>query len=161
MSAHEIRRVVAQHDGSGRATFSSDTALEMTPIGGAGSFNATIWATDRAPADNMDPRDLAAELKGLGMDGGTAFRILDVSPDEATPMHRTVTLDYVIITKGEIDLELDSGETRTLRTGDVMIQRGTNHRWINRSGEWTQMVAILISAKPVEVDGMILDEVHI
>ena len=63
--------------------------------------------------------------------------------------------------KGEIDLELEGGDTRTVQAGDFVVQRGTNHRWINRSGDWMQMVAILVSARPVLIGGEELPEIHI
>ncbi|WP_156681191.1 cupin domain-containing protein [Sphingomonas profundi] len=156
-----VRRVIAQHDAHGHARFAIDERLEPSPIGARGSSNATVWATDRAPADNQDPRDLAGSLTGLGMDGGTAIRVINVSPGEETPMHRTISVDYVVITHGSIDLELDGGDVRTLHAGDVVVQRGTSHRWINRSGDWARMVAVLVSAAPVVIDGSVLAEVHI
>ena len=58
---------------------------------------------------------------------GTAIRILDVAPTEETAMHRTLSVDYVVITKGDIDLDLEGGEVRTVREGDIIVQRGTNH----------------------------------
>lgn len=158
---HTVRRIVAQHDETGRARFAIDERINMPPIGGQGSFSSLMWVTDCTPADNMDPRDLRADLSSLVSDGGTAIRVLDVSPTEETPMHRTVSVDYVIITKGEIDLELEGGEVLTVHAGDIVIQRGTNHRWVNRSGAWMQMVAILIAAQPVRVDGNLFAEVHI
>jgi quercetin dioxygenase-like cupin family protein len=158
---HAVRRIVAQHDETGRARFAIDEQVDMPPIGGRGSFSSLMWVTDRTPSDNMDLRDLRGDLASLVSEGGTAVRVLDVSPTEETPMHRTVSIDYVIITKGEIDLELEGGEVLTVRAGDILIQRGTNHRWVNRSGEWMQMVAILIAAQPVLVDGRVLAEVHI
>jgi quercetin dioxygenase-like cupin family protein len=158
---HAVRRIVAQHDETGRARFAIDERIDMPPIGGQGSFSSLMWVTDRTPADNMDQRDLLGNLASLVSEGGTAIRVLDVSPTEETPMHRTVSVDYVIITKGEIDLELEGGEVRTVHAGDIVIQRGTNHRWVNRSGAWMQMVAILIAAQPVLIDGRLLSEVHI
>lgn len=158
---HQVRRIVAQHDRTGRACFAVDESVELPPFGGRGSRSSLFWVTDAMPVDNMDERDLREGLGSLVSDGGTAIRVLDVAPTEDTPMHRTLSVDYVIITKGEIDLELEGGELRTAREGDIIVQRGTSHRWINRSGAWMQMVAILIAAKQVEIDGKGLEEVHI
>jgi hypothetical protein len=58
-------------------------------------------------------------------------------------MHRTETVDYGIVLEGELTLILDVGET-VVRTGDVVIQRGTNHGWANRSGRHCRIAFILI-----------------
>jgi naringenin degradation protein FdeH len=58
-------------------------------------------------------------------------------------MHRTETIDYGIVIAGEITLVLDKGET-LLKEGDVVIQRGTNHAWANRSGKPCRMLFILV-----------------
>lgn len=68
---------------------------------------------------------------------GHLLRILEVFPAKdggrPTAMHRTSTLDYVVVIEGEIVLTLDDGDV-TLRQGDVVVQRGTDHAWENRSG---------------------------
>jgi mannose-6-phosphate isomerase-like protein (cupin superfamily) len=67
---------------------------------------------------------------------GHLLRILDIYPPQEggkrTVMHRTRTLDYVVVIEGEVVLLLDDSEV-TLRKGDVVVQRGTNHAWENRS----------------------------
>ena len=61
-------------------------------------------------------------------------------------MHRTRTLDYIVLLSGEITLLLDDSDV-VLRAGDVVIQRGTNHAWSNRSGKPVRMLYILIDGK--------------
>lgn len=76
-------------------------------------------------------------------------------------MHRTVSLDYGVVLEGEIELVLDSGESRVLKRNDISVQRGTNHIWRNRSQtEWGRMLFVSQEAKPVEVNGKILDYSH-
>ncbi|TPQ35600.1 cupin domain-containing protein [Bradyrhizobium guangdongense] len=76
-----------------------------------------------------------------------------VRPDSPHPlMHRTETVDYGIVISGEITLVLDKGEAN-LKAGDVVIQRGTNHAWANRSGQPCRMLFML-------VDGQFSDEVN-
>lgn len=58
-------------------------------------------------------------------------------------MHRTQSVDYGIVLPGEVVLALDDTET-VLRVGDVVVQRGTNHRWENRSGQTARMAFILV-----------------
>jgi len=61
-------------------------------------------------------------------------------------MHRTETVDYGIILEGEIVLIVDEGET-LVKAGDIVIQRGTNHGWSNRSGKNCRVAFILIDGK--------------
>lgn len=69
-------------------------------------------------------------------------------------MHRTQSLDYGIVVAGEIQLELDSGEKRIMRVGDVAVQRGTMHAWRNTSStEWARMVFVLIESEKVNAGG--------
>ncbi len=59
-------------------------------------------------------------------------------------MHKTDTLDVIIVINGEIDLLLDDGEAASLKAGDVVIQRATNHAWVNRGSQTALLVAVLI-----------------
>jgi quercetin dioxygenase-like cupin family protein len=65
-------------------------------------------------------------------------------------MHRTETLDYALVLSGEVDMELDDSTT-SLKAGDVIIQRGTNHSWINRGTEVARIAFILVDAKPLGI----------
>lgn len=65
-------------------------------------------------------------------------------------MHRTETIDYVIVIEGEIDMEMDNS-TVSLKQGDVMVQRGTNHAWVNRSGARARVAFVLIDAEPLGI----------
>lgn len=88
---------------------------------------------------------------------GSYFRYVSIPPDkdlgipekianEAHPlMHKTDTLDYIIILSGELYLILDEEET-LLKTGDIVIQKGTNHAWSNRSDQPCVQLAILLDA---------------
>ena len=61
-------------------------------------------------------------------------------------MHRTQSIDYAIVLAGEIDMLLDEGKEINLKAGDVLVQQGTNHAWINRSGKTCRIAFILIDA---------------
>jgi uncharacterized cupin superfamily protein len=65
-------------------------------------------------------------------------------------MHRTESIDYVIVLDGEIDMDMDNS-TVTLKAGDVMVQRGTNHAWANRSKARARVAFVLIDAEPLGV----------
>jgi len=74
----------------------------------------------------------------------------DIQPGNTPVMHRTETLDYVLVLSGEIDMQLDDSTTR-LKAGDIVIQRGTNHAWINRGTEVARIAFILVDAKPLGI----------
>ena len=85
------------------------------------------------------------------------MRIVDMKPGGESLMHRTQSLDYGVVLDGEIELVLDSGESRTLKRSDVAIQRGTNHMWKNKSQtEWGRMLFVTLESKPIEVNGKVL-----
>jgi quercetin dioxygenase-like cupin family protein len=89
----------------------------------------------------------------LGSGSGSVLRIGVFAPGTRSPMHRTESLDYGICLEGECDMELDGGETVTVRAGDVIVQRGTNHLWHNRSDAPCRFAWILLDAQLVEIDG--------
>jgi len=93
---------------------------------------------------------------GTTLDNGTVFRILELQPDNIPRVHRTDSLDYAVIMSGEIDMELETGDITHLKAGDVVVQRGTVHNWINRGPEPCVIAFVLIAAKPVEVAGKVL-----
>jgi quercetin dioxygenase-like cupin family protein len=64
-------------------------------------------------------------------------------------MHKTSSVDYIILISGEVDLLLDAGEAKGLKPGDVVVQRGTNHAWVNTGSEPALLVAVLADAAPV------------
>jgi quercetin dioxygenase-like cupin family protein len=63
-------------------------------------------------------------------------------------MHTTRTVDYIVVLSGRVTLLLDKGEVE-LKPCDVVVQRGSNHGWVNRGTEPAVMAAILIDAKPL------------
>ncbi|GAP91711.1 putative cupin domain protein [Rosellinia necatrix] len=82
--------------------------------------------------------------------GGATVWYIDIPPGAGSPLHRTISLDFVTIIDGELQLMLDSGETRLMKPGDIIIQRGTMHRWTNLSTDrWARMVGILSESEPI------------
>lgn len=80
-------------------------------------------------------------------------------PGAQGAMHRTESLDYIIVVEGEVELRLDSGETRKVRRGDVVVQRGTMHAWKNTGEGWSRLMCCLLSAEAVRLeDGRVLEE---
>lgn len=159
----QVRRIVTGHDADGKAVVASDERLTAVSRGiGANIAGCQIWSTDRMPVDNSPAAD-AAQRAGfvtrhnyVGTGEGTVFRVTEWAPGHARFTHRTETVDYAILLSGEIDLELDDGEVVHLKPGDVVVQRGTIHTWVNRGSVPAVTAFILIDAKPAEVHGEIL-----
>jgi quercetin dioxygenase-like cupin family protein len=80
-------------------------------------------------------------------------RITEFAPGAPKFMHRTETVDYAILLSGECDLELDDGKTVHLKQGDIVVQRGTMHAWVNNGSQPCTFAFILIDAEPVEAGG--------
>jgi len=73
-------------------------------------------------------------------------------------MHRTVTLDYCVVLKGEIVLILEGGKEVVLKEGDTLVQRGTMHAWLNKTDEWCRVLVVMLGAEKVRCeDGRVLD----
>ncbi|MBL8665443.1 MAG: cupin domain-containing protein, partial [Candidatus Odyssella sp.] len=62
---------------------------------------------------------------------------------------KTASVDYIVILSGEIWALMDEGEV-LMKPGDVLIQRGTNHAWSNRSDKPCRFLAVLVDAAPLE-----------
>lgn len=153
-----VQRVVTGHDRDGRAIFKSEEVepTRMIPTGDA-SF-LLIWTTESVPADNNDETDGREREAGLTINQGSVVRIVDMLPGKQSPMHRTNSIDYGIVLKGEIELELDDGAKRTVREGGIIIQRGTNHLWRNTTDQPCRIAFILIEAPAYMHDGEPLPE---
>ena len=141
-----VRRVVTGHNAAGRSVIAIDEVM-------SGERFTVVWTTDKSPADNLDPADGGARKVGLVQPGGSVLRIGEMEPDRHSAMHRTHSVDYGIVLEGEIDMEVDDGATVHLQQGDVVVQRGTIHAWINRSDKPCKMAWILIHAEPIVISG--------
>ena len=153
MTAQPIRRIVTGHDDAGSAKVIIDGAAQNIRSNRPGSYTTLMWATDSMPCDmpvGEKVEDMGDRKLGTYPPvNGTRFMISEYPPSNKPIMHRTETIDYIIVLSGKIDMELDEGRMVTLNTGDVMVQRGTNHAWINRYDEICRMAFVLIDAKPL------------
>jgi quercetin dioxygenase-like cupin family protein len=156
---NKIRRVVTGHSENGKATFVSDNQFETVVIPTGDAAMATIWTTTTVPADLNDDTDGRNRDAGTTLKGGSVIRIVDMLPNASSPMHRTNSIDYGIILSGTIELELENHEIKTLSQGDIIVQRGTIHKWRNPSDtEVCRIVFILTEAKPFQFNGEPLAE---
>jgi mannose-6-phosphate isomerase-like protein (cupin superfamily) len=172
-----VRRVLTGHDAEGRSSFIADgpapNVKEMSAMPGLALTD--LWETTGAPASNAGDEDAAARPVHLEPPrNGTILRIVEFPPDAAwrnrtdgrdgfksigaghaqdkasadPMMHKTSTVDYIIVLKGEITAVMETGE-KLLRAGDILVQRGTNHSWSVRGDEPCIVAAVLVSAKPL------------
>jgi len=141
--------VVTGHDAAGTAKVVFDGEAANVRSSGRGRTSTLIWCTDATPAGiaiGESIEDMGARTLGTPPPpNGTRFTINEIAPGTSGAFHRTETLDYVIVISGEIDMELDDGCV-TLTAGDVLIQRGTAHRWMNRGTIPARIAFFLIDA---------------
>lgn len=144
-----LRRIVTTHDSDGKAVIMSDGLAPQRGIGGRGNVSTLAWGTGETPADIWSPEDFGLRDNEIEPPSrGSWFRVIDYPPGMPGRMHRTDTVDYVVCMEGEIDMDLDDGATVHMTKGDVMIQAGTNHSWINNSTGPCRIAFMLLDAKP-------------
>src|SRR5215472_4355645 len=177
--AKSVRRVVTGHDIDGRSTFLIDAPTPHVFQRTKGSAIVhELWETARTPADNRGNADVIARGHRLAPpQNGSVFRVIEYPPDserlaafaheEKLPddgsgraqasdrnnprhagFHKTATIDYAIVLSGEIYAMMDDGQV-LLKAGDVLVQRGTNHAWSNRSDATAVVAFVLIDAAPL------------
>jgi quercetin dioxygenase-like cupin family protein len=156
--ALQVRRVITGHDGGGKAVVKIDEVAKHLYQGRLGATVCNVWTTEGFPVNNDSDVDAGMRKVGTTIKSGTIFRILEFAPGLAPRNHRTDSIDYIVVMSGEIDMELDD-TTVHLKAGDVMVQRGTIHNWINRGTEPCVLAVILIDAKSVEAGGKLLPAV--
>lgn len=169
-----VRRLVTGHRADGRSTVLLDGAAPNVKQRQAGNASTLLWVTDECPAQVSRSGDRAAREIGVPPPArGSIFRIAEFPPgvggevrdNEAVlrdfgigpdvkpghpprhpAIHRTRSLDYVVVLEGEITLLLDDSEL-TLAAGDVVVQQGTNHAWINRGAATCRLAMVFIDAE--------------
>ena len=173
--SENVRRVVTTIDKNDKAVVLTDAPIPHKKVRAqAQTVSRLVWVTDETPADLSGTKDRAAiDLGIMPPRGGSAFRIVEFPPETAEmrkldpttmhhslgdgaprrglpprhpAMHRTRTVDYAVVMAGEIDMLLDEQEIH-LKAGDVLVQQGTNHAWVNRGIEPCRIAFVLIDAK--------------
>jgi quercetin dioxygenase-like cupin family protein len=150
-----LRRIVTGHDATGRAVVKIDEISKNQPSGRPGRSACVVWTTESFPVDNTGDADEGLRNVGTTLKNGTVFRVVEFAPGVLPRVHRTDSIDYAVVMSGEIDMELDDS-TVHLKAGDVLVQRGTIHNWVNRGSAPCVIAFILIDAKPVEIGGKTL-----
>ena len=173
--ARTIRRVVTGHDENGRAVCVSDdtTSNILQRSSRPGVTLTNLWKCETSPAEyDGEEETVGGPFVLRPPEGGSVFRIIEFEPEDAEVlktldgkaafeemgasdaivedarhpfMHRTNSVDYAVILSGEITMLLDDSDVQ-LKAGDVVVQRGTNHAWSNRSKETCQIAFVLVDA---------------
>jgi mannose-6-phosphate isomerase-like protein (cupin superfamily) len=175
-----IRRVVTGHNAEGKSVFIKDDHAPHVYSRTSGSAVVTeLWETRASPASNEGNDEVTNHPFQLAPPkGGTVFRIIHYPPDKTRlaalkkeramgedgsglhaaadrdnprhpGFHKTDSVDYAIVLQGEIVAMMDEGEV-LLKQGDVLIQRGTNHAWSNRTSHVATLAFVLVDAKPLK-----------
>ena len=171
-----VRRIVTGHDAAGRSTFlMNGPAPKIFEVGSGGTRVMELWETRTSPATNAGSEEATERPFRLPPPpNGSVFRIVEYPPDSKRVgvlaanaahddaaegyvrdfanarhpgFHKTATTDYAIVIAGEIYALMDEGE-QLMRAGDVLVQRGTNHSWSNRTDSNAYVAFILIDAIP-------------
>lgn len=144
MAESAIRRIVTTHDKQGRAVVMIDDqprgkpAIEKAVV-------TEIWETSTVPVDNKDETN---RLTGAGTyTTGCALRYVDFEPGFRSEMHKTPSMDFAFVIDGSMDMELDGGQTVNLKAGDIVVQRGTYHRWMNNGDVPCRIAFVMIASK--------------
>lgn len=143
----EVRRIVTGLDSSGKSEVWLDGPATNAVSRRPGHQSRLIWVTDSAPT-NFDGEvdEGARDIGRAPPPHGTIFRIIEIVPGCTAEMHRTDTVDYLVVISGEMDMELET-ETVRLHAGDVIVQRGTLHNWVNNGTKPCRVAAILVDAR--------------
>ena len=145
-----VRRVVTGHDANNVAKVLIDAPATNAKHPDSGVVSTLMWITDRNPADiavGDKIEDMGARIVGTAPPAnGTRFCVIDFPPGNHAHMHRTETIDYVIVIDGEIEMDMDDSTVK-LKAGDILIQRGTNHAWRNHTSKPTRMLYVLMDGR--------------
>ncbi|KAJ0419702.1 hypothetical protein BJY00DRAFT_302070 [Aspergillus carlsbadensis] len=157
-SLNAVHCFITTHSADGKAVFhepQSGTELVTAKRLGEAAFNVH-YTTDSVPVKFANDEDLTAFYEQptpipIALRNGSVLRMVDLAPGGQSPMHATNSLDYGVVIEGEVVLileDFDNGPRRTLKVGDVSVQRGTSHAWRNGSStEWARMLYVLLDAE--------------
>ncbi len=170
-----MRRIITGHNAEGKSVITIDGPPARSLSENEGGLYE-LWNTDGNEINTLDDIDRAeSEVLLSPPVGGTKFRYFQINPTpEGVPadlieaataaafekmgaahhrvdttrhpaMHKTKTIDYIILLKGDVTLLLDEEEV-DLKPFDVVVQRGTNHAWVNNGSETALFIAVLIDS---------------
>jgi mannose-6-phosphate isomerase-like protein (cupin superfamily) len=166
-----IRRIVTTHDAAGTAVILSDgNAPNVRLRKETGITSTLLWTTGSMPATFSNADLGAVQIATAPPPGTTLLRVVEFPPEDPNAeygatlaemgigppsgdrrpprhphMHATDSVDYAIVLEGEIDMLLDETEVH-MKAGDILVQQGTNHAWVNRGKRPCKIAFVLIDA---------------
>ncbi|CAI7626144.1 unnamed protein product [Penicillium discolor] len=151
----DIKRFITTHNSQGEGVFlPADNGDHQALMANGRGCQNILYTTQGEAVDLNGEVDIALakdNAPGLHVPGGTLVRMIDFAPGVESPMHRAMSLDYGTVIEGEFEVELDSGEKRIMRRGDVLVQRATAHRWRNLSPDKPgRMLFVLLDCQPMD-----------
>lgn len=152
-------RVITTHTPAGKSVFNTTLPKEvpfqvLDPRASAALTYVAQFPTSLTDdADVNNYSELLNDPPGLAVSNSAVLRAFDMAPGIKSPLHRTTSIDYLVVLYGELELTLDSGQTQNIRAGEVVIQRGTMHSWKNVSSSWARMLAVTIPVNELIVGG--------
>lgn len=172
-----VRRVITGTNEAGRSYIAEDgpSPAILAVAARPGYQNANLWRTHPGIAGELSPDDITSHEGVLPPTNGTVLRVIDFPPTPTDPeelrrqhaevfetmfrdarhqpgnprhagMHITATVDYAIVLQGEITAIMEEDET-VLKAGDILVQRGTNHAWANKTDSIARVAFVLIDAR--------------
>ena len=161
-----IKQFITKYNKQGTAEFvkNRNETINWHDVGGIKNFALGYTATT-FPVKLSDDNDIATfeshliDKPGMVIPGGAIARYVDFAPGIISSMHRTISLDFGVVIEGQMESKLDSGETRLMHRGDLMIMRAAPHEWRNPSEtEWARMLFVLLDAEAPIVNGKTVEE---
>jgi quercetin dioxygenase-like cupin family protein len=154
----KVRRVVTAHDALGHVVVQADEKVAVPGLPDQNVRSAVIWSTGTVPADNSVDVEIDLPDDGRSLNGAASvLRIVEFGAGYASPRHRTLSIDYLFVLSGELELELDGGALVRVYQGDIVVQRGTSHRWRNPCQDTPCRVLVsMIEARMVSIGGSVL-----
>jgi quercetin dioxygenase-like cupin family protein len=143
-----VRRIVTGHNSEGRPVVLRDEEMSNIVSRRSRQLESQIWSTDADCARGVDESEAELRKADRNVAIGTVFRVVNYAPGVAAFPHRNDWIDYTIVIAGEIDMQLDEATEVHLKAGDIVIQRGTIHNWINRGTENCTIAFIRVGAHP-------------
>ena len=147
---NKLRRIVtgSNEEGKSIVLINDDVTnyKEMVP----GIRRIDLWTTETTPADNTGSEDMGAREVLFPSQSETLFTYMEIDPGHGVDepgWHATDTIDYAVILRGEVYFLLDEEEV-LLKAGDLLVIRGTNHAWVNRSSDPCVIAGVMIGANP-------------
>lgn len=169
-------RYVTGHNKDGKSiVLFADRAKNVTGAPSwPGLFVTELWVTGEMPIDNAHSHDTSLRpMQHDPVPNGTIFRLVEIPPESQTTfnpegifselgsenrpsaadsarhptMHKTNSVDYLVVMSGAMTMLMEEGEAE-LKTGDCIVQRGTNHAWVNKGSVPCVIAAILVDAVP-------------